>query len=567
MSTDITGPGPAIVSGAGPLLAVDDLRVSYGGTLGRRKDAVRGVSLSVYPGEFVTIVGESGSGKSTTIHAALKLLPRSARIDSGTVRLGGEDTTRWSDRRLSRLRGPFVGFVPQDPGTSLNPVKRVGVQVLEAIRLHRRAPTDVARSLAVEKLQLAGLADAERVYERYPHELSGGMKQRVLIAIALASDPKLLVADEPTSALDVTVQKTILDHLTALRNDLGLGILLVTHDLGVASDRADRLIVMQNGRVVEQGVTRRVIDRPAVDYTRALVAAAPSSHSRRLRHSPHVEAVAAAHPAAAVGEPILRLEHVTKRYAVRVAGAKPAEFTAVDDACLDVVAGRTHAVVGESGAGKSTLARIALGLTEPDAGNVRLEGESIGHLPGRKLRPVRRRIQFVYQNPYSSLNPRFTVEQIVAEPLAAFGLEEDRRRRRARVLELLDAVALESAHLHRKAAELSGGQRQRIAIARALAADPRILVLDEAVSALDVSVQAQILQLLVDLQAEFGLTYLFITHDLGVVRLIADDVTVMSRGRIVETGRAPDIFADPQAPYTRTLLSAVPGRYLAETSV
>ncbi|PBC44983.1 ABC transporter ATP-binding protein [Rhodococcus sp. ACS1] len=546
-----------VEQGHGPLLQIDDLRVSYRTARGAGKTAVEGVGLSVHPGEFVAVVGESGSGKSTTVHAALRLLPSSASIESGTIHLGGRDVTRWKDRQLAQLRGPFVGFVPQDPGTSLNPVKRVGVQVLEAIRLHRKVESGPARELALEKLRLAGLNSVERIYSQFPHELSGGMKQRVLIAIALASDPALLVADEPTSALDVTVQKVILDHLAVLRDTLGLGVLLVTHDLGVAFDRADRVVVMRQGRIVEQGETRELVENPGQEYTRSLIAAAPSFRSARLGPSPLALAARAVDDTAAAG-PVLELRDVTRRFTVG-SGSKASEFVAVDGVTVGVTAGSTHAVVGESGAGKSTLARIAVGLSRPDAGEVLLEGDRIDGLSHRRFRPVRRRIQLVRQNPYSSLDPKLSIEQIITEPLAAFKIRNNRTERRTRVVELLDAVALDSTFLRRKPVELSGGQRQRVAIARALAADPRIVVLDEAVSALDVSVQSQILQLLVDVQAEFGLTYLFITHDLGVVRLIADDVTVMRGGRVVESGRVDDIFGAPREAYTRNLLHAVPG--------
>ncbi|WP_405146893.1 ABC transporter ATP-binding protein [Nocardia salmonicida] len=572
------------------LLRIEDLSVRYRARGADGQAAVDGVSLTVGRGEFVSIVGESGSGKSTTIHAALHLLPASARVEATALALNGHDTASWNDRKLARLRGPFVGFVPQDPGTSLNPVKRVGTQVLEALRLHRRVESGPGRELAVAKLATAGLREPERVYRQYPHELSGGMKQRVLIAIALANDPALLVADEPTSALDVTVQKVILDHLAHLRDTLGLGVLLVTHDLGVAAERSDRLIVMQHGRIVEEGPAGRILADPRHDYTRRLVAAAPTQHSTRLTSTePRLEprgpsaggpasvpagsasstgtgssAVRArsaptaissspgrATPVPKATRPLLEVRELTKTFA-------HSGVRAVDNVSLAVRAGTTHALVGESGAGKSTVARIAAGFTSLDSGQVWFDGARIDGLSRGKLRPIRREIQFVYQNPYSSLDPKFTVEQIIAEPLVALGLLPRGPRRRDRVRELLDEVALSREHLARKPAELSGGQRQRVAVARALAAGPRVLVLDEAVSALDVSVQAQILRLLVDLQHQQGLTYLFITHDLGVVRLVADEVTVMRAGAVVESGSVTGVFENPTQDYTRRLLDAVP---------
>ncbi|MFC8530344.1 dipeptide ABC transporter ATP-binding protein [Nocardia sp. NPDC057227] len=568
-----------------PLLRVADLAVEYA-TPGRGAPvrAVSGVSLTVRPGEFVSVVGESGSGKSTTVHAALRLLPGNATVRARALELGGAEISGWGDRRLSTLRGPFAGFVPQDPGTSLNPVKRVGVQVAEAIRLHRKVSAAEARRIALAKLELAGLREPEQIYPRYQHELSGGMKQRVLIAIALANDPKLLVADEPTSALDVTVQKRILDHLSALRGELGLGVLLVTHDLGVAAERSDRLIVMQRGRVVEEGPVRDILAAPREEYTRALIAAAPAAHRGRLEpeggRRPAL-VTGAPEPAAAAPEPsppsaeghraaawlakasagqqgstsLLEARGLTKAYG----GVR-----AADEVALSVRAGSTHALVGESGAGKSTVARIVVGHGTADSGELRFDGAPVpitgrAGLARRRPRDLRREIQFVHQNPFGSLDPGYTVERIVSEPLQAFGIESDRRRRRERAAELLDAVALEPEHLRRRPAELSGGQRQRVALARALAAGPKLLVLDEAVSALDVSVQAQILRLLVELQAAQGLTYLFITHDLGVVRLIADDVSVLRAGRVVESGTVAGVFERPEQEYTRTLLAAVPG--------
>ncbi|RMB85062.1 ABC transporter ATP-binding protein [Streptomyces shenzhenensis] len=538
-----------------PLLRITDLAIDY--RTGRRQwtPAVRGAGLHVRRGEFVSLVGESGSGKTTLVQGALGLLPTAARIRGGSIAYSGVDVTGWSDQRMALVRGNYVGFVPQDPNTSLNPVKKIGQQVIEAVRFNAPGARNAAqhREAALESLRTAGLKDAGRVFHQYPHELSGGMKQRALIAIALAGKPKIVVADEPTSALDVTVQKVILDHLARLREELGIGILLVTHDLGVALDRSDRILVMQHGQIVEEGPVRRILENTTHDYTRRLLDAAPARHAGRLVPTSGVRAV----PADAA--PVLRAHALTKRYHLRGARGRRREVRALDGADLVVRKGTTHAIVGESGAGKSTLASILVRFTSADGGTVHVGDREVTGLDRRQLREIRRDLQFVFQNPFTSLDPRFTVGKLVAEPLQAFGLVTGRRERTARVVELLTAVALDESHLHRLPGELSGGQRQRVAIARALALNPGILVLDEAVSALDVSVQAQILQLLVDLQAEFGLSYVFVTHDLGVVRLIADDVTVMRGGVVVETGPVEQVFRAPRHAYTRELLEAVPG--------
>ena len=539
-----------------PLLRITDLEIDY--RVGRRSwsPAVRGVSLHVDPGEFVALVGESGSGKTTLIQGALGLLPGVARIQGGSISYSGIDVTRWSDQRMARVRGNYVGFIPQDPVTSLNPVKRIGQQVIEAVKFNeaRTTTAEEQRTSALESLRTAGLAHAERVFHQYPHELSGGMKQRALIAIALAGKPRIIVADEPTSALDVTVQRVILDHLERLRQELGIGILLVTHDLGVALDRSDRILVMQQGQVVEHGPVQDLVENPISDYTRRLLDAAPARHAGRLA------ATAATKPPS--GAAVIRAEGLQKQYTVRAAG-KSSIVDALDGVGLTVREGTTHAIVGESGAGKSTLASIVAGFAVPDTGTVHVGTREITSLRGAELREVRRDLQFVFQNPFTSLDPRFTVSRIIAEPLRAFRVIRDKSALAERVTELLHAVALDESYLHRTPGQLSGGQRQRVAIARALALNPKILVLDEAVSALDVSVQAQILQLLVDLQASLGLSYVFVTHDLGVVRLIADDVTVMKDGAVVESGATEDVFRAPRHDYTRTLLAAIPGARFA----
>ncbi|WP_028050272.1 ABC transporter ATP-binding protein [Cellulomonas sp. URHD0024] len=528
------------------LLTVTDLEVAYRTRRGTVR-AVRDVSLHVDAGETVAVVGESGSGKSTTAAAVVRLLAPAAVVDHGSIDLLGHDVVNASQRALRNVRGILVGLVPQDPTVSLNPVTRIGEQVAEVLRIHGLADRKNADLEAVEALRRAGLSDPEVRARQYPHELSGGMRQRVLIAIALAAKPRLLVADEPTSALDVTVQRQILDHLEQLTTGAGTGVLLITHDLGVAADRADRIVVMSQGRVVEQGTPDEVLGSPSDPYTRELLAAAPSLRGARV--------IAAPVPPSAV--PVLEVRRLTKDFTLpRSAGG--GTLRAVDDVSFVLPKGRTLALVGESGSGKSTTARLALRLAEPTSGSVLVDGVDVTHTHGAALRLLRRRMQVVYQNPYASLDPRFSVQRIITEPLNAFGVGS-RTERAARAAELLDVVALPRTVLLRRPAELSGGQRQRVAIARALALKPELVVLDEPVSALDVSVQAQILDLLAQLQAELGLSYLFISHDLAVVRQVAHEVAVLQRGRIVEQGPVEGVFARPADPYTAELLSAIPG--------
>ncbi|GLZ42749.1 ABC transporter ATP-binding protein [Actinokineospora sp. NBRC 105648] len=514
------------------LLEIHDLAVSYG-----EVEAVRGVNLSVRTGQVVAVVGESGSGKSTTAHAAIGLLPRGGHVVGGRITFAGRDLAGLSEKGWRSVRGTDIALIPQDPTVSLDPVRRVGEQVAEVLLIHRLATRRTAPGQAVELLARAGIADPAARARQYPHELSGGLRQRVLIAIALAGSPRLIIADEPTSALDVTVQREILDHLGGLAAE-GTAILLITHDLGVAADRASRIVVMSEGLVVEEGPTRELLASPKVPYTQRLLAAAPSltRTPSRPRREPGPDV-------------LLEVSGLVKAFGDR---------TAVDDVSFTLTRGRTLALVGESGSGKTTTARMVVGLETPTAGTVTFDGHEVSRLAGERLRLLRRRFQLVYQNPYASLNPRFTIADVVAEPLRAFGIGT-RVERRARAAELLDQVALPATVLDRKPAELSGGQRQRAAIARALALNPDLVVCDEPVSALDVSVQAQILELLVRLQDELGLTYLFITHDLAVVREIADQVGVMHEGRLVESGPADEILTNPVEPYTQRLLAAIPG--------
>ncbi|KJL40400.1 MULTISPECIES: ABC transporter ATP-binding protein [Microbacterium] len=534
------------------LLEVSNLSVSY--TLGgESRPAVRDVSFTVDRGEVVAIVGESGSGKSTTAHAVIHLLASNASVDAGAIVFDGTDLTGLPRRAWREVRGRAIGLIPQDPTTSLNPVKRVGRQVGEPLVIHGLATRRGADAQAVELLRLAGIGEPEARARQFPHQFSGGMKQRALIATALAAEPQLVIADEPTSALDVTVQKQILDHIDTLATTLGTAVLLITHDLGVAADRADRIIVMQNGEIVETGAARQVLDSPQHPYTRALIAAAPGLRSGAARVT---DRAARTEPDAAT--PAL-LEVTGLRKEFPLPGRE--KLLAVDDVTFRVDRGETLAIVGESGSGKSTTARLALRLEKPSAGSIRFDGEDLVAASRDELRALRRRFQLVYQSPFASLDPRFTIAEVIDEPLRAYGVDKAERARRVR--ELIDQVALASNTASRRPAELSGGQRQRVAIARALALRPDLVVLDEAVSALDVSVQAQILDLLAAVQREVGVSYLFISHDLAVVREISDRVAVMQHGRIVEQGATAQVLSAPREEYTRRLIEAIPGSTLS----
>ena len=575
-----------------PLLEISDLEVAFRSSTGL-VPAVRKANLTLYPGQSVAIVGESGSGKSTLAHAVIGLLPGTGRVTGGTIRFQGRDITHLGTQELTALRGSSIGLVPQDPMSNLNPVWSIGFQVKEALRANglagvaddrlahlvaehaghadraqKEAPSagghiDVDEQVAL-LLEQAGLPEASRRAKQYPHEFSGGMRQRALIAIGLAARPDLLIADEPTSALDVTVQRRILDHLQTLVRELGTAMLFITHDLGLAAERAEHIVVMHRGRVVESGPSLEVLQDPRHPYTQRLVKAAPSLASRRIEsaHARGIQVTDDELLGASLGssstEEILRVEHLTKVFEVRGAKGEDKTLTAVDDVSFGIRKGTTTALVGESGSGKSTVANIILNLIDPTSGKVFHDGVDLSTLGPKELFALRRIMQPVFQNPYGSLDPMYSIFRVVEEPLRVHGIGTAKERE-ARVAELLDMVSLPRSVMRRYPHELSGGQRQRVAIARALALKPEIVVLDEAVSALDVLVQAQILRLLSDLQAELELTYLFITHDLAVVRQIADDVVVMEHGRIVESGVADELFANPRQDYTRELIRAVPG--------
>jgi peptide/nickel transport system ATP-binding protein len=524
------------------LLSIRDLRVAYRGA-----EALHGVSVDVRQGETVAIVGESGSGKSTTAQSIIGLLSRGGAVTGGQIIFDGTDLTKASPAQMRKVRGSGIGLIPQDPMLSLNPVIKVGAQVAEVLRIHTGISRSQAAVRAVELLADAGIRDPKLTSTQYPHQLSGGMRQRVLISIAIACNPKLIIADEPTSALDVTVQRNILDHIETISAVHGTSVLLITHDLGVAADRAGRIVVMNKGLVVEQGESDDILARPADPYTRKLIAAAPSMGS--------VQLFEASRAVTGAEVPLLSVSGISKTF--HLSGATR-EFKAVDDVSFAVPRGETLAIVGESGSGKSTTARMVVRLEDTDTGSIVLDGTSLREVTGKPLRQMRKRFQMVYQDPFGSLNPKMSIGSVLEEPMRIHNVVP-RPARKKRVLELLDLVSLPAAFADRKPRELSGGQRQRVAIARALSVEPELIVCDEPVSALDVSVQAQILDLLVRLQREQGITYLFISHDLAVVRQIAHRVVVMQKGKIVEQGSTADIFANPQNDYTRELLAAIPG--------
>ncbi|MCR2783595.1 MULTISPECIES: ABC transporter ATP-binding protein [unclassified Microbacterium] len=533
------------------VLTVAGLEVAY--EVGRaRAHAVRGVDFTIAPGEVLALVGESGSGKTTTAQAATGLLASNGSITGGRVLLGDLDVTGWTDRQFRSVRGTRIGWIPQDPHSSLNPVARIGDSVAEVLRVHRWQDNDARKRRVLELLDRVGIPEPDVRARQYPHELSGGMKQRVLIAAAIALQPALLIADEATSALDVTVQKTILDLIDDLRREHGTAVLMVTHDLAVAADRSHRIVVLQDGRVQEAGDTTRVLEDPQSAYTRQLIADAPS-FDIAVRAPQSVPA--AGTDAAASAEPAIVVSALTQEFP---RGRKRAPLRAVDDVSFQVAPGTTHAIVGESGSGKTTIARIVMGFQRPTAGSVVAGGHDVARRDRASAAAFRRDVQMVYQNPFASLDPRQQVAAIIAEPLVNYRLGTADERR-TRVADIVDRVALASTVLQRHPRELSGGQRQRVAIARALVLNPRVVVLDEAVSALDVTVQAQILRLLEDLQRDLGVTYLFISHDLAVVRRISDTVSVLRQGRVVESGTTERIFTDPQHDDTARLLAAIPG--------
>jgi peptide/nickel transport system ATP-binding protein len=527
------------------VLDIDNLVVSLRNK-SRDERIIDGISLQVRERETLCLVGESGSGKSVTSLTVMGLLQKGALAPAGgSIKLVGEELLAASDRRLRQLRATTMAMIFQEPMTALNPVVPVGRQIDEVLRAHTDLDARARRSRILAMMEQVRLPEVERIFSSYPHRLSGGQRQRIMIAMALVLEPKLLIADEPTTALDVTTQKQILTLIRDLQRDHGTAVLFITHDMGVVAEIADRVAVMRQGRLVETGTLDTILRTPVMEYTRNLLSAVPSLVPRA--------------PRAASSEPVvLEANELGKVYRERSFFGKTREVAAAQDVTLTLHKGRTLGIVGESGSGKSTVARCIVRLIDPTSGGIRLGGREISELSRRLLQPHRKKIQIIFQDPYRSLNPRITVGETIAEGPINYGMPREAALARAR--ELLELVDLPPDAISRYPHQFSGGQRQRIAIARALALDPDVLVADEAVSALDVSVQAQVLELLDEIQTRLGIALLFITHDLRVAAQICDDVAVMQHGRIVEQGPAAQVLTHPQQAYTRQLLDAAPGR-------
>ena len=581
-----------------PLLQVVDLSISFSSE-GEITQAVNNISFSINAGELVAIVGESGSGKSVTALSLLKLLQDQASITGQLLfSKNGNDITDLvaiKGNAINSIRGKEIAMIFQEPMTSLNPVFTCGSQVEEAIRQHQRVSKETARQQTLSLFEKVKLPDPQTMLKRFPHQLSGGQKQRVMIAMAMSCDPALLIADEPTTALDVTVQQTILELIRTLQFERKMGVIFITHDLGVVAGIADRIIVMYKGAIVEQGPVGEILNNPQHNYTKALLACRPAMHSKGKRlpvvsdflpgkneeekvagnieeqgarntevgNTKEQGTTGISHSAynSKLSETILSVENLSVHFQPRkkLFGKAPLSFRAVDKVSFEIKKGEIVGLVGESGCGKTTLGRAILQLIKPTTGKIILSGKDIAQLSSSSLRSVRKDLQIVFQDPYGSLNPRISIGNAILEPLKVHGLAGNKLKRKEKVMDLLERVSLNAAHFNRYPHQFSGGQRQRICIARALALNPSFLIFDESVSALDVSVQAQVLNLINNLKKKFDFTSIFISHDLSVVHYISDRIMVMQNGRIVETGPSDDVYYRPSHDYTKQLINAIPG--------
>ena len=584
---------------ANSLLQVQNLSINFIAD-GIVTNAVKGISFEVASGEIIAIVGESGSGKSVTALSLLQLLPKQANIKGEMLFSKNEtapvDLLNLSAKEINTIRGKDIAMIFQEPMTSLNPVFTCGYQVMETIQLHQQISSSAAKERTIELFKKVKLPAPAEMVNRYPHQLSGGQKQRVMIAMAMSCNPALLIADEPTTALDVTVQKTILLLIKELQKQTGLGVIFITHDLGLVADIADKVVVMYKGGIIEQGITKDVLRNPQQPYTKALLACRPAKHQRGERlpvvndffsaaakdYNVKFKSVLSdetktkeAIPSQLKNEttennllknnnanPVLKVENLKVHYPVKKKLFKKdiELFKAVDDVSLEVYKGETVGLVGESGCGKTTIGRAILQLIPVTSGNIILDGRNLAMLSRRDLQPLRKDLQIVFQDPYGSLNPRLMIGNAIMEPMKVHGILNSTSQRKEKVIELLEKVNLSADHFNRYPHQFSGGQRQRICIARALTLNPSFLIFDESVSALDVSVQAQVLNLLNNLKKEFGFTSIFISHDLSVVRYISDRILVMSKGKIVEEGPADDVYFSPKNEYTKKLIDAIPGK-------
>jgi len=564
---------------AQPLLSIRDLTVSFPSEQGPH-EAVKEVSLDLGRGASLGIVGESGSGKSLTALSILNLLPSASRVDGGSIRYFPEeappvDILQAGPRQIRSIRGRHISMIFQEPMTSLNPVHTCGEQVCEIMLNHMDYSRKEAKDKAIEWFREVELPNPGRIFSSYPHELSGGQRQRVMIAMAISCEPRLLIADEPTTALDVTIQKSILRLLQKLRERYRMSLIFISHDLGVVSSVADKVAVMYQGRIVEQGLQQQVIHAPAHDYTRGLIACRPPVDHKPERlytlrdftqkPGPGPEPVSQQVKGSAPrdrgdGSTIFELKDLSKYFALETNffGRPVQRLQALDGVNLGIQQGQTMGLVGESGSGKSTMARILLHLIRPDEGGLFYKGKDVMAFGKKEMRSFRQQVQIVFQDPYSTLNPRLSVGQMIGEPLAYYRYVSRRKERKERVIEILENVRLGAGFYRRYPHELSGGQRQRVAIARVLALNPEFVILDEAVSALDVSIQAEILNLLQELKRQYNLTYVFITHDFSVVRFMSDTIAVMKEGRIIETGDSEQLFRSPASGYTQKLLESIP---------
>ena len=552
-----------------PLVSVRDLRVTFRIDKHSSFEAVKGISFDIPRNSTVALVGESGSGKSVTSLAILGLLPpENSIIDNRSqINYGGRNLAHLSGREMRSVRGADISMIFQEPMTSLNPVFTVGFQIEEVLRLHMDMSGAKARARAIELLTEVGIPDPVRRINMFPSQLSGGQQQRVMIAMAIACEPKLLIADEPTTALDVTIQKQILDLIAQLQKKHQMSVLFITHDLAVVGEIADHVIVMRNGEIREHGPARQVFEAPQDSYTRALLQCRPQL-DRRPARLPVIDDFMAgdAHPdipersrgVVAGDVPVLQVRNLGKSFFSREGIFGKREFKAVKDVSFDLPKGKTLGLVGESGSGKTTVGLTLMRLHQATTGEALFEGRDILGMSAKEFIPYKRRIQIIFQNPYASLNPRFIVGQILTEPMEIHGIGDSAQARTDLAFELLDKVGLPEVSFYKYPHEFSGGQRQRIAIARSLTLKPEILICDESVSALDVSVQAQVLNLLQDLQTEYGLSYIFISHDLAVVKYISDQVMVMNEGEIVEIANSDEIYRNPREPYTQRLLASIP---------